>query len=191
MDPNWGQMQQFDATSVLQTGGWAALAAAGGPGQIQRNDMNMGSLLAPQMHTLPTLTDTGLGHYSVARPQVEHSAQQGQAYSTAAALGLGLGGGGNMQLGARDALSVASLAGLGSVRGSGQLLSPLSPSSGILAPRAQAVFPSQHPHGQPMQQQDLAGKKTLQENDALSFLSEVPCPESLAPEPTHARFFVE
>jgi len=132
--------------------------------------------LGDGIHSLPAFTENSRLLHSL-QPGVGSAHNQlGQAYSAVSSLGLGFGGGGNTQMGARD-ISMSSLAGLG-MRGT-QLNSPLPPVPGILAPRAQTAFSHQTmPHAQQtLQHQDLAGKKTLQENDALSFLSEVPFPE--------------
>ena len=92
----------------------------------------------------------------------------------------GLGGGGaGAQQGGREGLSMASLAGLSGVRSPGQVLSPLSGVSGLLASRQQMVFPAHSAamHHQPQpQEQEFAARKPLQEDDALTFLSEVSPP---------------
>ena len=138
-------------------------------------------------HSLSSLSDNSRALQSLSHSGTggAHSllAQTAGGYASAAGLGLGMGlAGGGSHLGARDTLSVATLAGLTGVRGTGQLLSPLSPVSGILGARAssQIVFPSQQSASATLaqqqavhQQQDLAGKKALQENDALNFLSDV------------------
>lgn len=103
-----------------------------------------------------------------------------------AGLGLGLGGGSSAagQIAGRDTLN---LTGLGGVRNTGQLLSPLSPVAGILGQRPQVAFqsPTAGSHA-PQSLNDASsdcGKKSLQENDALHFLSEVCCPDQQYPLP--------
>ena len=120
-----------------------------------------GGRLGDQGHSgLPSLTDrtlhslqSGLGGNHALRAM-----QTPGGLSSTGRLSGGLGGGGGSQAGGREGMSMASLAGLSGLRSSGQVLSPLSGVSGLLAPRAQAVFPSHSAamhHAQQQQQEQV------------------------------------
>ena len=114
--------------------------------------------LGDQGHSgLPSLTDRTLHSLqsSLGGNHALRAMQTPGGLSSTGGLSGGLGGGGVSQAGGREGLG--SLAGLSGLRSSGQVLSPLTGVSGLLAPHAQAVFPSHsaamhHAQQQPQEQ---------------------------------------